>query len=53
LTPTAVPNPGAGREHEFCAWREASGSREPVVLRDPAQIIAEKAEEHEEETSED
>ncbi len=53
LTPTAIPNPGAGREHEFYAWREASGSREPVVLRDSAQIATEKAEDQEEEPSEE
>jgi hypothetical protein len=53
LIPTAVPNPGAGREHEFYAWREAPGSREPVVLRDPVQIALERATEQEEETSED
>ena len=50
LTPTTVPNPGAAREHEFFAWREASGSRESVVLRDPAQITSETAEEDCEET---
>jgi hypothetical protein len=33
LVPKTVPNPSAGREHEFCAWRVTRGSREPVELR--------------------
>ena len=52
LTPTTVPNPGAGREHMFCAWREATASREPVVMRDLAQVVAEEAE-HEDENCQD
>jgi len=52
LTPSAIPNPGAGRVHEFYAWRESSGSREPVVLRDPDQIASEESAEQEEEPSE-
>ena len=53
LTPTTVPNPDAGREHEFRAWREASGSREPVILREPAQIVSDVAKETEEEICEE
>lgn len=53
LTPATVSNPGAGREHEFCAWREASESREPVILREPAQIASEVAKEAEEEICEE
>jgi hypothetical protein len=34
LRSKTVPNPGAGREHEFSAWRVAAGSVEPVVLRE-------------------
>lgn len=36
LVPKTIPNPSAGREHEFCAWRVTRGSRELVELRDPA-----------------
>lgn len=35
IAPETVPNPGAGREHEFVAWRLTGGSREPVALRSP------------------
>jgi hypothetical protein len=44
LTPKTVPNPGAGREHEFCAWREIQGPRSPVALRSPNQIAIQMAE---------
>lgn len=33
LTPETMPNPSAGREHVFQAWRLDSGSDEPVVMR--------------------
>jgi len=34
LAPETIPNPSAGREHAFRAWRLPDGSDEPVVLRD-------------------
>jgi hypothetical protein len=40
LVPKIIPNPGAGREHEFSAWRVTTGSREPVELREASQIAA-------------
>lgn len=33
LTSTTVPNPSAGKEHQFRAWRLRSDSDEPVVMR--------------------
>jgi len=53
LIPTTVPNPNSGREHEFCAWRDAAGSREPVELRDSALVVSEMTEQHEEEICDD
>jgi len=53
IVPKTVPNPGAGREHEFTAWRVSPGSREPVVLREPAQVAADAGEENGEETTEE
>ena len=38
LTAETVPNPAAGREHEFTAWRVSGGSRELVALRDLSDI---------------
>jgi hypothetical protein len=38
LVPKTIPNPDAGREHEFSAWRVARGSREPVELREPDDV---------------
>ena len=40
LVPKTIPNPNAGREHEFSAWRNSSGSREAVVLREAASIAS-------------
>jgi hypothetical protein len=53
LVPETIPNPSAGREHEFCAWRVATGSRESVVLRDPAVVAREVSEAHAQEATED
>ncbi len=33
LIPKKVPNPGAGREHDFRAWRLNGSETEPVALR--------------------
>ena len=38
LVPKTIPNPSAGREHEFGAWRVTRGSRELVELRNPADV---------------
>jgi hypothetical protein len=40
LVPKTIPNPNAGREHEFSAWRISTGSREAVVLREAASIAS-------------
>ncbi len=53
IVPQTVPNPGAGREHEFTAWRVSPGSREPVELREPAQVASDAGEENGEETTEE
>ncbi len=53
IVPQTVPNPGAGREHEFTAWRVSPGSREPVVLREPAEVASDAGEENGEETTEE
>ena len=39
LTPKTVPNPSAGREHLFGAWRLKNGSDEPVAMRDVLLIM--------------
>lgn len=36
LTPTRVPNPGAGREHQFSAWRLKGSPTLAVAMRRPA-----------------
>ena len=41
LKPKTVPNPFAGREHVFTAWRLKSGSAEPVVMREAAMVNTE------------
>jgi hypothetical protein len=41
LTPRTVPNPGAGREHTFRAWRLNGQTTSPVGMRDLAVVIAE------------
>jgi hypothetical protein len=33
LTPDTIPNPSAGREHTFHAWRIAGSTGDPVALR--------------------
>jgi len=38
LKPKSVPNPSAGREHIFQAWRLESGSDEPVVMHKAAEV---------------
>lgn len=48
LVPQAVPNPSAGREHTFCAWRLKDGQNEPVTMREaPADIDDSSIEEDE------
>jgi hypothetical protein len=39
LNTTLVPNPRAGREHDFKAYRLRGDSTERVTLRDRAQVI--------------
>lgn len=34
LVPEKVPNPGAGREHVFRAWRLRGAAKDPVFMRD-------------------
>jgi hypothetical protein len=45
LIPQTAPNPHAGQEHAFCAWRVAGGSTDPVTLRpyNPAEVELEVA----------
>lgn len=38
LLPETIPNPAAGREHVFEAWRPADGSRQPVAMRDGTRL---------------
>lgn len=38
--PEIIPNPFAGREHIFLAWRLSSGSDDPVVMREAAEIVS-------------
>ena len=40
LTAESVPNPGAGREHAFQAWRIKGEPNEPVRLRSKAGKVA-------------
>jgi hypothetical protein len=44
LTPETVPNPGAGREHVFRAWRLPGGSKEKVAMR-PVVTIEDRGDE--------
>jgi hypothetical protein len=44
LTGRTVPNPAAGREHVFHAWRLADASDEPVAMRPVAEVRPEPAE---------
>lgn len=41
LRPKTVINPFAGQEHVFMAWRLKSGSEEPVVIREAAEVNTE------------
>jgi hypothetical protein len=45
LVPQTAPNPHAGQEHAFRAWRVAGGSPGPVAMRafDPAEVELEPA----------
>jgi hypothetical protein len=45
LTPETVPNPDAGREHTFRAWRLPGGSKLSVAMR-PAETVDEGVVEH-------
>ncbi len=48
LDPKTIPNPSAGKEHVFCAWRLKGGSAEPVGMRDrTSQLVDACAEETE------
>ncbi len=38
LTPETIPNPFAGQEHIFFAWRLSGGSDDPVVMREMAEV---------------
>ena len=40
LLPRKVPNPGAGREHVFHAWRLRGAPTPPVTMRAPQPPIA-------------
>ena len=53
LVPTTIPNPDAGCEHEFSAWRVSTGSREPVVLREATSMVSDAGEKNGQETTED
>lgn len=39
LVPESVPNPSAGREHAFQAWRLNGGSDGPVVMKEVTEIM--------------
>jgi len=41
LKPKTIPNPSAGREHIFQVWRLESGSDEPVVMHEAAEVNSE------------
>lgn len=42
LTPNVIPNPSAGQDHQFIAWRLADGRDGPVKLRQIANTDAER-----------
>ena len=46
LIPDTIPNPSAGREHAFCAWRLRSGPDEPVTMRDISLALEDDTSEH-------
>jgi len=49
LRPETVPNPQAGREHFFRAWRVNDGLSEPVIVRNSVAISTENNEDDAEE----
>jgi len=49
LIPETIPNPDAGREHSFCAWRLRDSSDEPVSMREFRGEMNESATEDDEE----
>jgi hypothetical protein len=51
IVPEGIPNPGAGREHAFKAWRLAGSPADPISLRpvDIAVMEQEAPDEDEEE----
>ena len=40
IATSRVPNPSAGREHVFIAYRVADDPRDPVTLRTRSQVLA-------------
>jgi hypothetical protein len=50
LLPKSIPNPGAGTEHRFVAWRVAGSPPERVSMRSVQQREAEAADTDDEET---
>lgn len=48
LVPKTIPNPGAGREHRFAAWRLAKSPAAPVSMRSVQQQVAETLDDHHE-----
>jgi hypothetical protein len=40
LIPKTIPNPFTGRQHLFRAWRLASGSSEPVAMREAPKVTS-------------
>jgi hypothetical protein len=47
LTPTTIPNPTAGREHVFSAWRVAAAPSTPVSARNHVSPVEDKDEDDE------
>lgn len=48
LEPKTVPNPSAGKQHVFHAWRLRGGSDEPVSMREPTADIPDQCAEEDE-----
>lgn len=44
LSPQTIPNPSAGKEHRFRAWRLDAKEREPVAMREIVPVKPENAE---------
>jgi hypothetical protein len=38
IRPRGIPNPGAGREHPFCAWRLRGSPAQAVLMRSPRAV---------------